>query len=155
MVDPVTAAVVAAIAAGAAAGVKDTAAQAVKDAYTGLKSLISRKYKDVDMSGVERKPDSESKKASLAEDLEDAGAAGDAELAAAAVAVLEALQQHAPHVVVGAEVRDHIAEALKITDIDSTGDGVRVTGGTITGATEISGIRAGFQALPDPTTARD
>ncbi|MGO4614707.1 hypothetical protein AB4305_00015 [Nocardia sp. 2YAB30] len=150
-----TAAVVTAISAGAGAGVKDTVAQVVKDAYAGLKSVISRKYKDVDVSGVERKPSSERKKASLAEDLEDAGAAGDAELAAAAVAVLEALQQHAPHVVVGAEVRYHIAEALKITDIDSTGDGVRVTGGTISGPTEISGIRAGFQAPPDPTTARN
>lgn len=152
--DPVTAAVVAAIAAGAVAGVKDTAAQAVKDAYAGLKSLISRKYKGVDVSGVERKPDSDSKKASLAEDLQDAGAAGDAELAAAAVVVLEALQQHAPHVI-GVDIRDHIAEALKITDIDSTGNGVRVSGGTITGPTEISGIRAGFQVPPDPTTARD
>ncbi|MGW4247839.1 hypothetical protein ACWELQ_35750, partial [Nocardia sp. NPDC004722] len=89
--DPVTAAVVAAITAGALAGAKETATQLVKDAYGALKNVISRKYGNVDVSGVERRPNSDAKKQSLAEDLEDAGVAGDSELAAAAAAVLEAV----------------------------------------------------------------
>ncbi|WP_051165176.1 hypothetical protein [Nocardia testacea] len=153
--DPVTAVVVSAIAAGALAGVSDTAAQAIKDTYAGLKNLISRKYSDVDVSGLERKPESEKKKDSLAEDLEDAGAAGDAELGSAAAAVLEMVQQHAPQAVVGVDVAGLVSAALTIADVVSTGDGVRVSDSTIEGATEIRGIRAGFTGSPGPSSARD
>ncbi|MGV9678817.1 hypothetical protein ACWDSJ_26335 [Nocardia sp. NPDC003482] len=154
--DPVTAVVVSAIAAGAVAGVGDTAAQAIKDAYAGLKTLISRKYRDVDVMALERKPQSQSKKDSLAEDLEDAGAAGDVELGTAAAAVLEAVQQHAPQAVVGVDVAGLVSAALTIADVDSTGDGVRVRDSRIQGATEIYGVRAGGAAQsPGPSTARD
>lgn len=153
--DPVTTVVVAAIAAGAAAGVTDTAAQVVKDLYAGLKGLISRKYGDVDVSSVERKPDSESKQASLAEDLVDAGAAGDAELSAAAAALLEAIKQHAPQAVVGVDIDGLIATALNISDVESAGDGVRVTNSQIGGPAEIRGVRAGFSESRDPGMARD
>ncbi|MFD3427263.1 hypothetical protein [Nocardia fluminea] len=153
--DPVTAVVVSAIAAGAVAGVGDTATQVVKDAYAGLKSLISRKYADVDVSAVEKKPDSQPKKDSLAEDLDEAGAAGDPELGQAAAAVLGAVREHAPQVVVGLDIDNLVAEALKVTDIDSAGDGVRVRNSTITGAAEFSGVRAGFTESPGPITARD
>ncbi|MEV6279664.1 hypothetical protein [Nocardia sp. NPDC051832] len=152
--DPVTAVVVSAIAAGAAAGLGDTASQAVKDAYSGLKRLISGRYQGVDVAVVERKPDSQAKRESLAEDLEDAGAAGDAELAHAAVAVLEAVRQHAPGAVVGVEVTNLVAAALEVVDVKSAGDGVRVAGGTIAGAVRIHGVEAGFQAPPDPSSAR-
>ena len=43
--DPVTM-VVAALAAGAGAGVKDTATAAVKDAYAGLKGLLAERFRD-------------------------------------------------------------------------------------------------------------
>ncbi|MFI1241083.1 hypothetical protein [Nocardia salmonicida] len=97
--DPVTAAVVAAIASAMAAGATDVATETIKDAYATLKNILVRKYSGVDVTALERKPDSEPKKDSLAEDLDDAGAAGDPELGTAAVAVLEAVQQHAPQVV--------------------------------------------------------
>jgi hypothetical protein len=41
--DPVTV-IVSALVAGAAAGAKDTASQAIKDAYSGLKSLIQKRF---------------------------------------------------------------------------------------------------------------
>ncbi|MEU2258441.1 hypothetical protein ABZ540_35335 [Nocardia xishanensis] len=150
-----TAVVVSAIAAGAVAGVGDTAAQVVKDAYAGLKDLLSRKYEDVDVSGLERKPDSDTKKASLAEDLADAGAAGDVELGSAAAAVLEVVRQHTPQAVVGVDVAGLIAAALTISDVASTGDGVRVSDSEISGPAQISGVRAGFTESPGPSTARD
>jgi hypothetical protein len=153
--DPVTAVVVSAIAAGVVAGVGDTAAQAVKDAYAGLKSLLSRKYAEVDVSAVEKKPDSQPKKDSLAEDLDEAGAAGDPELGQAAAAVLEAVREHAPQVVVGLDIENLVAEALKVTDVASAGDGVRVRSSTISGPAEFSNVRAGFTESPGPTTARD
>jgi hypothetical protein len=43
--DPVTL-IVTALAAGASAALKDTASQAIKDAYSGLKSLLERKFAD-------------------------------------------------------------------------------------------------------------
>lgn len=153
--DPITAVVVSAIAAGAVAGVGDTATQVVKDAYAGLKSVLSRKYADVDVSAVEKKPDSQPKKDSLGEDLDDAGAAGDQELGQAAAAVLEAVREHAPQVVVGLDIDNLVAEALTVADIASAGDGVRVRNSTITGAAEFSKVRAGFTESPGPTTARD
>ncbi|MFD3427261.1 hypothetical protein [Nocardia fluminea] len=153
--DPVTAVVVSAIAAGAVAGMGDTATQVVKDAYTGLKSLLSRKYADVDVSLVEKKPDSSSKQQSLAEDLDEAGAAGDPELGQAAAAVLEAVREHAPQVVVGLDIENLVAEALKVTDVASVGDGVRVRNSTISGPAEFSNVRAGIVLSPGPTTARD
>ena len=62
--------VVTAVALGASAGLKDTATQAVKDAYAGLKPLLARRR--VDVSGVERKPDSDTQRAALTETLTDA-----------------------------------------------------------------------------------
>ncbi|MGW4368037.1 hypothetical protein ACWEKT_20580 [Nocardia takedensis] len=147
--------VVSAIAAGAVAGVGDTAAQAIKDAYAGLKSLLSSKYGDVDISALERRPDSDVKKGSVAEDLEDAGAAGDTELGSAAAAVLEAVRQYAPQAVVGVDVSGLVSAALTISGVDSAGDGVRVSDSRIEGATEIRGVRAGLAESPGPSVARD
>ena len=73
MVDPITI-IVTALATGAAAGLKPTAAQAVKDAYAGLKSLIQRKLgTTASVDALESKPDSETKQSSVAEDLADTG----------------------------------------------------------------------------------
>jgi hypothetical protein len=151
--DPVTALVISAIVTGAAAGAGDTAKQAVKDAYAGLKNLITHKYRDVDVTAVERKPDSEPKKASLAEDLADAGAATDSELAAAAAAVLDAVREHAPQMVVGLDVNGLKAEALNVFRVVSTGDGVRVTDTTVTGPANFGDIVAGF-GQPGPPSAQ-
>lgn len=151
--DPVTALVVSAIVTGAAAGVGDTSKQAVKDTYTGLKNLITHKYSGVDVSAVERKPDSEPKKASLAEDLADAGAADDAELAAAAAAVLDAVREHAPQVVVGLDVNGLKAEALNVFRVVSAGDGVRVKDATVAGPANFGDIVAGF-GQPGPSPAQ-
>ena len=43
--EPVITTIAAAVALGAAAGIKDTASKAVKDAYAGLKTLIQDRYK--------------------------------------------------------------------------------------------------------------
>jgi hypothetical protein len=68
--------IVSAVSAGAVAGAKDTVAQAVKDAYAGLKKLITERYAHVDVTAVEKKPESMAKRDSLGEDLQDAGHEG-------------------------------------------------------------------------------
>jgi hypothetical protein len=89
--DPISL-IIAALAAGAIAGVKDTAGQAVKDAYAGLKALIRRRFSgnpeaEAALGQAERQPESD--QAPLAQHLQAAGAADDEELIRAAQAVLK------------------------------------------------------------------
>ena len=74
--DPISL-IIAALAAGAIAGVKDTAGQAVKDAYTGLKALLRRRFAgnrkaEAALDQAERQPESD--QALLAQHLRAAGA---------------------------------------------------------------------------------
>jgi hypothetical protein len=89
--DPISL-IIAALAAGAIAGVKDAAGEAVKDAYTGLKSLLRRRFAgnrqaEAALDEAERQPGSD--QALLAAHLREAGADGDEELIRAARALLE------------------------------------------------------------------
>jgi hypothetical protein len=70
VVEPVTTALVTALAAGAAAGLKDTAAQAVKDAYAKLKGLIRTRYPNVSIDQLEQQPTSKARQGVVGEDLE-------------------------------------------------------------------------------------
>ena len=92
--DPLTI-IVTAVVTGAALSLKDVAGTAVKDAYTGLKTLIIRKYGNQGdtadaLEKVEAKPESEGRKLTLKEELESTDAAQDQELLDAAQKLLEA-----------------------------------------------------------------
>jgi hypothetical protein len=89
--DPVTL-IVAALAAGAGAGVKDAAAEVVKDAYAGLKALVLRRVKDTpagEVAVLEHEKDPEVWSAPLAKTLADAGADHDEHLIQAAQRLLQ------------------------------------------------------------------
>lgn len=91
--DPISL-IVAALAAGAIAGVKDTVGQVVKDAYAGLKGLIRRRFAgnreaEAVLDQSERVPEADQVRAQLAQHLRAAGAADDEELIRAAQAVLQ------------------------------------------------------------------
>ena len=123
--EPVTATIVAALVAGAVAATKDVAAQAIRDAYSGLKSLIVRKLGDkADIEDavekVEAKPDSKARQAVLEEELETAKASEDAEVMKVAKALLELLEKHGQKAGVsyqatqtgsGAQAQDHSVAA--------------------------------------------
>jgi lipid-binding SYLF domain-containing protein len=88
--DPVTL-ILTALAAGAALGVKDTASQAVKDAYDGLKTLVKRRFGgradgELVLARYEEAP--ETWKDPLATELAAAGAGDDVGLVAAAQALM-------------------------------------------------------------------
>ncbi|CAK8721258.1 hypothetical protein GMJAKD_10460 [Candidatus Electrothrix aarhusensis] len=94
--EPVITTIAAAVALGAAAGLKDTASKAVVDAYAGLKTLIQDRYKkneDVTdaVDYLVKKPEAEGRRQELSKALQDAGANKDAELVQAAEAVLTAV----------------------------------------------------------------
>lgn len=89
--DPISL-IIAALAAGAAASAKETAGEAVKDAYAGLRALIRRRFAgntgaEAALDQVERQPASDH--AEVAQHLAAAGAAGDEEVLRAARALLE------------------------------------------------------------------
>lgn len=142
--DPVTL-IVSAIALGAANGTRDTVAAAVRDAYDAVKRLLRQRYPDVDVAAVERRPDSAHKRTSLAEDLEDAGAATDAELIEAARRLVTRLEEHQPDAgqPIGIDLERVAAGALQIGDVRSTGSAVRVRDSTFSGDVTIQGVRSG------------
>src|SRR4051794_35924996 len=79
--------IVAALAAGAVAGLKDTATQAGKDAYAGLKTLALNRVKDKsagELAVTEHQKDPDTWSVPLAKILTTAGAGHDEELIAAA-----------------------------------------------------------------------
>jgi hypothetical protein len=143
--DPVTL-IVAALATGAAAGLKDTAASAIKDAYGALKGWLSRHYGGVNVDDLERKPESNAKRASLAEDLADAGAGEDEALLDLARHLVAAVRENDPQAghVVGVDLDDVAAEFIRVGKITSTGTGFRgkrlvVDGGLVIGDVDAGG----------------
>ncbi len=85
----------AALVAGAAAGAKDTTSQAVKEAYTGLKTLLSRLFAAKPHAQAildEHETDPETYEKPLKNLLADAHADQDAELLAAAERVMALVQ---------------------------------------------------------------
>lgn len=145
--DPdVVTAVVGAIAAGALAGAKETATTAVQDAYAGLKGLLVRRQ--VDVAGLERRPESQAKQDSLWEDLvelDGTPAALDDEVIVAAQRMIDVVAEHDAAVadVVGVDLARVRAHFLRVHDVDSSGTGARLVDVDVTDGIDISGVRAG------------
>jgi len=137
--------IVSALASGAAAGLKPTAEKAIKDAYAGLKSMIQRKYSRVDLLPIENKPESQSKRESVAEDLVDAGATGDQELLDLAKVLIDAAARHdkATATVIGVDLEEVKAAYLDITKVTTSGAGVRVKKSEFEGGIDIGEVNAG------------
>ena len=85
-----------ALTAGALAATQDTAAQAIKDAYSALKGALVRKFGNLaaPVKQLEDKPESEARLGVLKEELETAKADGDSEVLKLAQALLEMLKQN-------------------------------------------------------------
>ncbi len=133
-----------ALGAGAAAGTEVVKA-VVKDAYDKLKALIRSRYPKVSLDQLEQAPESKSRRAVVEEDLTNAGAEKDPELAAAARKLTELIQQQAPGVAaaIGVDLKDVEAANLRLRDIAASGTGVKVEKGKFSGDIDISGVRAG------------
>ena len=144
--DPITM-IVSAIAAGAATGLKPLAEKVISDAYEGVKSLIQRKYSKVGqaLTVLESKPESESKRASLQEDLAGTGAAEDTELLDKIKVLIEALENHKPEIpaAIGVDLKEVKAAYLKAEKVMAEGTGVKLENSEFSGGIDLGEVRAG------------
>ncbi|MGK8508236.1 hypothetical protein ACRS5S_09285 [Nocardia asiatica] len=117
------AAAASAVSAGAVAGLTETAKQAVTDAYQKVKGVIGRKYPSVDLAVVEARPEAKSRHLVLAEELTEAGAGADPELAAMVQQLWQVIEEHTPTVsgLVGVRLTRVQAGELEISGIAAAG----------------------------------
>lgn len=142
--DPISI-IVTALVLGAAAGLKPTAEQAVKDAYTGLKSLIQRKFTQVNIELVEDDPKSQSRQNVVKEDLVKVNADQDIDVIKAAQALIETVSKKEPDtaIAMGVNLADIKAASLRLRDIIATGTGVNIQRSEFVGDIDIQQVRAG------------
>jgi hypothetical protein len=143
--EPISATITAALALGASTALKELSAQAIKDAYAGLKELILRKYKQVPVAELEEHPSSKARRAVVEEELTAAGVDQDQEVIARAKEVISAVEQHAPEAAaaIGVDLVEVKAAALRIADVSASGTGVKVRQSEFSGSIEITGVQAG------------
>ncbi|HEY6311963.1 MAG TPA: hypothetical protein VIY52_14320 [Streptosporangiaceae bacterium] len=96
--DPISAAIIAAITAGLVKGAGDIAQKALVDGYQGLKSLLARRFGDRSdvveaVEGLEARPDSAARRDLVVEEVQRSGAGSDEELLTAARDLLARIQE--------------------------------------------------------------
>src|SRR5258708_215692 len=150
--DPIVDAVAAAIAVGAATGLMERSSQAVQDSYRALRKVLSSRYVDVDLRPVEQRPASLSKRQSLAEDLAEAGATNDTELAALAEALVKAIRGDASSAAAHAEVdlENVAARFLEVRGVTGPIARVHVNGAQVSEGITITDVHADAGGGPDP-----
>ena len=96
--DPLSAAIIAAVVAGLAKGAGDVAQKVLVDGYQRLKSLLARRFGDRSevveaVQGLEARPDSAARRDLVVEEVQRSGAGSDEELLAAARDLLARIQE--------------------------------------------------------------
>jgi hypothetical protein len=145
--EPVIATILAALVAGATAAAKDVATNAVKDAYSALKHLISDRYAKAGLfvEAVTANPSSRPEQQVLAKQLEQAGVGEDEDIKSRAQQLLDVLQElrQEPK---GAALFDFggllKARNFELNDIEAIGQLLHVRGDAIfEGDFKATGIR--------------
>lgn len=149
--EPVSTAIVAALAAGVSAALKDVATQGIKDAYAGLKTLIVDRYKrKAAVEAVAEDPESQAQRAALAEALEKTGAAEDPDIVAEAERLSEELSklplETAPSL--GLDIEDFEAENARFKDFATSGTAARLRRVKVKGDFVAEGIQSGLATGP-------
>ena len=142
--DPITV-IATALALGAAAGLKPTAEQAIKDAYAGLKTLIKKKYSTVSVDQLEKEPESKARRSVVEEDLAGTPADNDDELLAQARKLLAAIHTHAPEAAATIGVRLAYFKGVGVTieDVTTSGTAVDISHSELSSDLNIKNVRAG------------
>ncbi len=123
--EPVTTAVIAAVTAGATNGLTEIAKVAISDGYTGLKSLLIRKFgiespviKSI--QDIEEKPSSPGRRQTLDEEIKEANIGNDQEILHAIKTLKKVME------------RNDIPLNVNIIQVNGTGAIGAVSGGTVT-----------------------
>jgi hypothetical protein len=129
-VDPITGAIVAALAAGVASGAGEVGKRAVVDSYEGLKAAIMKKFgKDSKIvqavNAVEEEPQFEPNQVALAGRIEQENAAEDEELVKLAQTLLGALKETPK----GQEAVSKYNIQMHDSQVGVVGDNAEVSGG--------------------------
>ncbi|WP_432937455.1 hypothetical protein ACQPXM_25105 [Kribbella sp. CA-253562] len=135
--------VVTAVALGAVAEANGAAPTVVSDAYAAVKRLLDER--GIDLSALERRPDSATQRAALWETLTDLGAAGDNELMAAARRLVEVIGVDAAEAgpAVGVDLNQVEAEFLRVQHVQSGGSAVIVERSRFPSGIELTDLNAG------------
>ena len=147
--EPITTTIVAAIALGASQGMKETAAQAVKDSWATMKIFIQDRYKDNEdvtdaVDYAIKKPTAKSRQQELSKALETAGADKNQELVQLAEKLLAAVEKNSPKLIagVGMDIGTLKAARLDVSKVFATqdGTGVKIENAEIEGDAVFSNI---------------
>jgi hypothetical protein len=154
--DPTTI-IAAALAAGAAAGLKKTASKAVQDAYGALKTLLRNVYKDhthvIDaVEHLTKKPSDEHRRKGLESELKEAGLHTHAELVNAADHVLKVVEAEAPEagLAVGIDIGLLRSKILQFLNVNVPERGVAVRIGEAEAETTVFKNVGMPKSHPDP-----
>jgi hypothetical protein len=128
---------------------KTVVGESVKDAYRAVKEFLSGK---VDLTPVEKAPQSKPRQDVLVEDLTNSGVAMDPEFSPLAKRLIDAvaadMRKTGP--ATGVQLDDFEAASLRINDVIASGTGVLIKRGRFEGHAEITGIRAGVTGNQNP-----
>lgn len=150
--DPITAALMAALAAGAT----QVGKSAVVDSYNGVKALIKKKFEKTDLpaaiENLEKKPDSKSRQGMVQEEVESANADKDPEIMSTVQALVDAVM-NTPD---GQKVISKYNLNIRGSDIGVIGDNADIKGGYISGKNErpVKGVAlTGMSKIPSSVTS--
>lgn len=159
--EPVTL-IATAVALGALEGARETAKQAVSDAYLAIRRLLADKYAAVgpEVGVLEKKPSDKARREMLAEELEKAGAGDDQQLKDLAQELLSAVEagdSDAPNTVGVLLRRASAGGDIEVTDITvDGGSGVFAEDVRAAGSIKFQGVTASApQEPPHPPLARE
>ena len=126
--DPVVASIVAAIAGAAATSLAKVTSDAIEESYSALKHLIEKRF-EIDLSPIERRPESENSKGSLAEQLEDKSAGKDRDVVSEAERLLALLRAEADKgTLPETAIRNIRGQNVRISKIASEADRLVIDG---------------------------
>ena len=135
--DPITAAIIAALAVGVAGGATEVGKKVIVDAYDALKTALKKKFgADSDLTEavdkLEKKPDSAGRQTTVQEEVAAAKAADDSELQELAQALIEALKS-TPE---GEKAVSKYQVDARGAQVGAIGDDAKVEGGIHFGSTK-------------------
>jgi len=145
-------AIAAALALAGGEAAKTVVAEGVKDAYRAVKEFLSGKYPQVDLTQVEKAPQSKPRQEVLIEDLTNSGAAAGSDFSHLAKRLVDAvaaeMRKAGPQT--GIQLREFEAASLRIDDVIASGTGVIAENTKIAGHAEFTRIRAGVGEDQNP-----